>query len=157
MTLVDTGTKARFRDWLKAHGAEVLEPTNKYEVVRFATARETCVIYRGKRGFSYTGEAQDAWDAFAANRAWDAGSRQVKSTGARAPKVRALFERDGPNCFYCHLALEEDYTLEHLLSKIHGGINHVANLALAHRACNAEANHLSVVEKVKLRESKRTK
>jgi hypothetical protein len=157
MTLVDTGTKARFRDWLKAHGAEVLEPTNRYEVVRFATARETCVIYRGKRGFSYTGEAQAAWDAFAGNRTWDAGSRQVKSAGARAPKVRALLERDGEMCFYCHIPLLEDCTLEHLLSKIHGGTNHIANLALAHQVCNRDASHLSVVEKVKLRESKRTK
>jgi 5-methylcytosine-specific restriction endonuclease McrA len=71
---------------------------------------------------------------------------------------KVLRERDGDGCFFCPKLMEKkDTTLEHLLSRTHGGSNHMHNLALAHQKCNQEASHMSVVEKVRLREKLRGK
>jgi 5-methylcytosine-specific restriction endonuclease McrA len=65
-----------------------------------------------------------------------------------------LLRRDGNECFFCGKPME-DPTIEHLICRQFGGGNNLANLALAHRACNRTGGHLSVVEKVRLREAMR--
>ena len=64
--------------------------------------------------------------------------------------------RDGDNCFFCRKPLAGDLTVEHLVALAHGGPNHISNLVCAHAACNHEAGHLSVAEKVALALAKRT-
>ena len=72
--------------------------------------------------------------------------------------TRTLINRDGELCFYCGLKMPlDDMTREHLLSVNSGGVNHIDNLALAHKLCNLKAGHLSVVEKVLLRDKLRGK
>lgn len=72
-------------------------------------------------------------------------------------KVTRLQERDGSDCFYCGLPMEDsDTSVEHLLSKADGGTDRLSNLALAHRKCNELAADLPVVGKVLLREKLRT-
>lgn len=64
-----------------------------------------------------------------------------------------IYKRDGGICFYCGVHLTEaEASLEHLLSKIHGGSNNKENLAIACKSCNLEAGSKSVVKKVKFRD-----
>lgn len=145
----------KFHAWLKARGAEVLIPTNEWEVLRFRTNSGTSIIYRNKSDrLTFTGDAEFVLHAFMNNGTWraiPATKRKLKST----PVCRALRERDGDDCFYCRKPVEvEDESIEHLVAITHGGPDHIANMVLAHRApCNAEAGHLSVMEKILRREA----
>ena len=132
---------------LQAAGAEVLGPTNPYEVLRFRTNLGVGVIYRGKRGETWNVEALAARDHL------DAGKGSlapVKVQGRRksASTVVAILDRDGGACFFCGDVLGDDITVEHLVAIAHGGPNHVSNLFLAHGSCNRLAGHLSAPEKV---------
>lgn len=72
------------------------------------------------------------------------------------PLIRRLLARDGDGCFYCGKALGEDHSFEHLLSDTDGGPFNLANLALAHSACNHLAGNLAVAQKVALRDHMRS-
>lgn len=145
----------RFREWLRERGAEVLEPTNDFEVVRFRTVRGVSVIYRNKRNeiTAKTGDAADASSAFRLNKSWHAGNRVSRKRVT--PVMRAVVARDGPECFFCG-QVPEVPTMEHLVPLTSGGPNHISNFAIACEGCNVEAGNLSVVEKVRLREEKRS-
>lgn len=146
---------AAFEKRLLEAGAEVLGPTNPYEVLRFRTIKGVGVVYTGKRGETWNAEAIAARDHLAAGK----GSLSpVKVSGRRSDKatVSRLLRRDGDCCLFCRLPLDGDITVEHLVPLAHGGPNHASNLFLAHAACNHEAGHLSAPEKVKLAISKAT-
>lgn len=147
-------TLATFEERLKRHGAEILGPTNPYEVMRFRTKLGVGVIYTGKRGESWNAEAIAAREHLEAQKGTLA---PVKVSGSRPGKstVAALLIRDGDWCFFCGLALEGDMTIEHLVARSHGGPNHISNLFLAHEPCNREAGHLSAPEKIALAIKKR--
>lgn len=136
-----------FRNGLIEAGAEVLGPTNPYEVLRFRTRFGVGVIYSGKRGETWNPAATAAREHMDARK----GSlAPVKVHGRRKSKatVTALLARDGEQCFFCGKPLEGDLTVEHLVAVAHGGPNHISNLFLAHAPCNAAAGHLSAPEKV---------
>ncbi len=141
--------------WLKQRGADVLLPTNEWEVLRWKANDVTSVIYRNKKGqHTYTGDAQMAVDAWRGHGTYEIirGPRR-KLTGMQ----KALLDRDGPDCFFCALALtDEDCTIEHLIPLSAGGPNHSSNLVLAHGACNVKAGSMSVAEKVRLRDELRS-
>jgi hypothetical protein len=142
-----TASIATFKKQLLAAGAEILGPTNPYEVLRFRTSKGVGIIYTGRRGETWNAEA------IAAREALGKGSlAPVKVTGRRRDKstVAALIERDGDGCFFCDCALAGDLTVEHLVAVAHGGPNHISNLFLAHAGCNQAAGHLSAPEKVAL-------
>lgn len=85
-----------------------------------------------------------------------APSTRTESQKKRASRLRSLRSRDGTECFYCGLDVDdEEVTLEHLLAIKDGGTSNLANLVLAHRQCNELAADLPVIGKVKLRESMR--
>jgi hypothetical protein len=141
---------------LKERGAEILAPTNPYEVLRFRTSKGVGVIYRGKRGETWNAEA------LAAREVIDSGTGSlapVAVKGRRRDKgtVDALLSRDGEACFFCGRALDGDITVEHLVPVAHGGPNHVSNLFLAHAACNQAAGHMAAPEKVALAIRQRAK
>ena len=147
----------RFKIFLRSRGAEVLIPTNEYEVVRFRTGAGVSIIYTSKRGdLTYTGEANKAWDSFTKpNVPWTAQSRVASRPTAAKRSVlsRTIRERDGDDCFYCGKEVGDDHeSIEHLLSLNHGGNNHVSNLVLAHLDCNLLVGHLPIIDKVKHRE-----
>jgi hypothetical protein len=48
----------------------------------------------------------------------------------------------------------EQMTLEHLLSRRLKASDSLENLVLAHRVCNENAGHLSIAEKVRIREQR---
>lgn len=139
-----------FRTWLSGCGAQVLEPTSEWEIVRFKAGNETCVIYRNKIGrVTFSGVAEMAWDAFSTSTAW----RAAPATRRRkvSPQIAALRKRDGNLCFFClGVVSEETESVEHLVSVTHGGPNHISNLFLAHKSCNAKAGHLSAPEKIQI-------
>lgn len=139
-----------FRDWLAGCGAQVLEPTNEWELVRFKAGAQTSIIYRNKiGGIRFCGVAEEAWRAFQSGSAW----RAAPPTRRRrmSPMIRALRTRDGNLCFYCQRTVSADNeSVEHLVSVTHGGPNHISNLFLTHKGCNSSAGHLSAPEKIKI-------
>lgn len=147
----------RFKAWLSNNGAEVLAPTNPYEVVRFRGDQGVSIIYRSEaRAISkMTGQAAAALKSFRSGvpMRFVAATPRTQ-TWDKGPLVRTLLERDGPACFYCEEPFSDDLppTREHLLSRTHGGPDHVANQALACQPCNLKAGHLSLVEKIRLRD-----
>lgn len=144
---------AVFAKALTAAGAEILAPTNPYEVMRFRTCHGVGVIYQNARGKrSWNPEVQAAKDHLAAGK----GSLAPVAVHGRrrdTATVRRVLARDGDRCFFCRTKLGADITIEHLVSIAHGGPNHIANLFLAHEACNRRAGHLSAPEKVAMRDA----
>jgi hypothetical protein len=142
----------RFIEFLKARGAQVLEPTNEWEVLRFLAGEQTCVIYRTKTGrLTFTG---DSYNAFMKFKSGDGSWRAMPRTGHKKkspPRLQAIRERDGGCCFFCLQPVSiEDESEEHLVAMTHGGPNHIANLFLAHKVCNGKAGHLTAAEKIKM-------
>lgn len=78
----------------------------------------------------------------------------TKSAKRRRRRIAALRRRDGDACFFCHAQMDrEEMTIEHLLAaEVYPGF-HLSNLVLAHARCNEAAGHLSVMEKVQVREA----
>lgn len=149
--------KKAFSNWLIALGSDVLPTLNRYEVMRFTTMDGVALVYRNGRDqiSSWSPPAAEAYMAFLTNASWR-GTKRKRRVKTKSAKQRqdAVRLRDGENCFYCGHPLGDDVTPEHLLSKTHGGSENIANLVLAHSGCNSEAGHLSVMEKVLLRERK---
>jgi len=146
-----TKQREQFRNWLAANGAEVLEPTSEWELVRFKAGSETGVIYSNKSGeLTFTGPAGEAWKAFKGAHSWRAAPA-TKRRPKSSPRLQAIRARDGGHCFYCLKPVAvEDESEEHLVSVTHGGPNHISNIFLAHRICNAKAGNLSAPEKIQL-------
>lgn len=142
---------ADFRDWLSGCGAQVLEPTNEWELVRFKTGDETSIIYRNKvGGVRYCGSAEIAWKSFSSGATWRAKAPTSRRK-RMSPMIRSLRVRDGDLCFYCQkITSEDNQSVEHLVAITHGGPNHISNLFLAHKGCNAAAGHLSAPEKIRM-------
>lgn len=136
----------KFKNWLSKSGAVVLEPTNPYEVVRFKTDNGVSVVYTGKKGITFVGEAEEAYDKFAAGKSWKTVNR--KRVNLRAKKAR-LAARDGKRCFAHGEKMRFDQlTIEHLLNFSHGGSDNENNLALVCEACNLALGNLPVVKKI---------
>jgi hypothetical protein len=143
-----------FQKRLIEAGAEMLAPTNPYEVMRFRSSKGVGVIYTGKRGETWNAEARAARDALGGG-----GSlAPVRVQGRRKGRdtVDALLVRDGDGCFFCGAPLDGDITVEHLVAVSHGGPNHISNLFLAHAECNRLAGHMSSPEKVAIAIRNRT-
>jgi hypothetical protein len=145
-----------FVKFLEAAGAQILEPTNEYEALRFKANANVGVVYQNRHGqiTKFFGEAKCAWNAFENKKSYTAN--KVSERIRRNHALNTLLKRDGTTCFYCGKEMSQgDETIEHLFSINQGGKNHIANLALAHKACNHLANHLPVVKKVELRDKLR--
>jgi hypothetical protein len=151
-----TKRRAAFEEFLIARGAQILQPTNEWEVLRFKTKKGLSIVYRNKRdGLTPTGEADRAWFAFERGQPWN-GATPTERKKRRAPDVAALIRRDGMSCFFCLATMTaEDCTVEHLVPRSHGGPNHLSNYVLAHRKCNEVAGSKSAMEKIRIREAHR--
>ena len=141
-----------FKLWLAKQGAEVLAPTNQYEVVRFRAKGASHIVYWGKRGLTMGPFAQECYDAFQRGGHVDMGLKGTqRMTGARYR--HGLVERDGRNCFYClKPMLDVEITVEHLVALHKGGPNHMDNLVLAHLTCNSSVGNLPLIQKLGIRE-----
>lgn len=139
-----------FLDELKKLGAEILATTNPWEIARFKTIYGVGVIYQNKRGVeTWSAEAKKAYQHVMSHQG-RIGHIKPKGRRTNRTSMLALKERDGWECFFSGLDLEDDCTIEHLVPIAHGGPNHISNLVLAHAECNQAAGHASGAEKLKL-------
>ena len=146
-----------FKEFLASRGAQVLVPTNEYEVIRFKAGNAIAIVYRKATGqLTYDGVARAALNAFVSGGQWSAGVKTPRKRRSN-PVIARLLERDGDTCFLCGHPLGDDLTEEHLVPVTAGGPNHIANKALAHKGCNLRMGHLSVMEKIVLREQTRAR
>lgn len=61
----------------------------------------------------------------------------VRRRARRSERLRYLWGRDGPGCFYCRRPLTEDEaTFDHIIPKARGGANALYNLRVACSPCN---------------------
>jgi hypothetical protein len=150
MAIKDCNT---FEKWLIKQGAEVLAPTNPYELARFRAMSATHIVYSNAKGkISANGFARLCYDTFLKNGTLDMGIVKFKRNNTSTKKA-ALLRRDGRDCFYCGLEMpNEDITAEHLIARDKGGPNKLENMALAHKRCNGKADNLPFMEKIKLRD-----
>lgn len=138
----------KFAKWLVANGAEVLAPTNQYELLRFRSERGVSLVYcnKARKITSVTNDARLAWYCFQGQTEWRAFPAVKRKRGSVDEET--LVQRDGEDCFFCCKPLGDDISIEHLVSVTHGGPNHISNKFLAHKQCNADAGHLSAPEKI---------
>jgi len=142
----------QFVDWLKAAGAEILESTNEWELLRFKAGDVTSIVYTNKRrSITCTGDACIAWESFCEGKSWKA-IKPTKPKGERSSVLcRTLRARDGDNCFFCAKTVTvAEETVEHLVPRCHKGPNHISNYVLSHGRCNGKAGYLSAMEKVRI-------
>lgn len=139
----------KFKSWLTKRGAVVLDATNQWEVVRFKTVNGVSVIYTRQNGhLTFTGESEEAYKAYKANRVWKAVDR--KRQNLRAHKAR-LATRDGKKCFCCNAKLGYDeLTIEHILSFSHGGTDNDNNLCLVCQPCNKLLGNKPITKKIEM-------
>ena len=77
----------------------------------------------------------------------------MRITKSRSARIRAALAREqNGKCFYCHLRMHDDVTLEHVSGRSLGGSNAWSNLAAAHAKCNSLVGSLPMAEKLRLRE-----
>jgi hypothetical protein len=159
---------ADFAAWLARNGAELGTPTNPYEVIRYkahsATSKraETHIVYAKESGLlTFTGASREHYVQFATGAAMFPDPFHVPKAKRPAPEMetpgkaerrrRKLLERDGDGCWFCGLPMGDDCTIEHLVPRSAGGRDALANYALAHRRCNADAADMPLTEKIELR------
>lgn len=67
---------------------------------------------------------------------------------ARAARLRAVLDRDGPTCIWCGRAFAPliPPTTEHVVPRLKGGPSRLENEVAACRRCNAERGHRGPVE-----------
>jgi HNH endonuclease len=71
----------------------------------------------------------------------------------RVDVVRFLIERDGDVCYLCNRPFYKehedhwsDYTIDHVIAKSRGGLDHVDNYKLAHFPCNQDKDDRHFLE-----------
>lgn len=146
----------KLHSWLTKMGAELLMATNPYELARFIAHGGTHIIYiNGKGRISANGFALDAYNAFQSGKNLDMGFAKTSRTD-NARRKAVLLKRDGRQCFYCGVEMEDgDMTVEHLISLSKFGNNRLENMALAHESCNIKAGNMPLTKKIQLRDKMR--
>ena len=140
---------AKFQSALLARGAEVLAPTNEWEIMRFKTRYGVGVVYTTARGArTWNAAAKQAREHISKQAAGTLAPVTVRGRRNGRGTVNRIIARDGDECFFCRAPLDDDITVEHLVPIAHGGPNHISNLFLAHSACNQMAGHMSAPEKI---------
>lgn len=143
----------KFKTWLSKMGAVVQDTTNIYELVRFKTVNGVSVVYTGKKGITFTGESELAYEKFMNGKPWRVVNRKRKQL--RDKKAR-LAARDGKRCFAHGEKMNfDDLTIEHILSFSHGGTDNENNLCLACEPCQRALGNLPITKKIRIIAEKR--
>jgi len=158
---------AEYIQWLTKFGAEVGQPTNPYEVIRYRAYvakkahAEVHIIYRKDNGLlTFTGHTRKHYQAFLDKKPLAHAAAPQPQTGvpSKSENRRArLIARDGDGCWFCGLELGDDATIEHLVPRSKGGVNHLDNFVLAHRKCNSDAADKPLTAKIEMRTQLRGK
>lgn len=141
----------RFRRWLEHNGAEILKAAS-YELLRVRIrGNEHALTKNKKRTLAWSRDLAAAYYCHANRHSWS-GTDKNKDEYNGPAVIKAIMERDGPKCFYCNIDVpKSERTVEHLVSRAHGGPNHLSNLFLAHSDCNQAAGSLSAAAKLNIR------
>lgn len=82
----------------------------------------------------------------------------------RVDVIKYLIERDGDHCYLCDKTFEKgddedwsDYTIDHVIAKSRGGLDHVSNYRLAHFPCNQEKDDRHFLEDGTLEPKRRSR
>lgn len=139
----------KWQAWLAERGAEILKPTNEWELLRFRGTTGTSVVYATAKGSTtFTGEAAQAFDAYRSAAPWRAVP--AKRTANGNANTRTLRARDGDRCFFCGLVVAvEEESIDHLVPVTAGGPNHIGNKVLMHRSCNTLCGSMSAPDKIR--------
>lgn len=141
-------TIEEFKEWLHNQGATVLTPTNPYELVRFRNQNGIGIVYEGKRGRTFTGEAAEGWAKFKKGENWKVITRKRQHLQTRKNE---LARRDGLRCFaHNEPAHINELTIEHLLSLSQGGNDNNNNLVLVCQPANIKLANLPLSQKIEL-------
>ena len=139
---------------MAARGAEILKPTNKWEIIRARTKYGVAILWTNSRGKLTPNDAMEKTQNDMKSGVKITPVQTIKRRATKTDqRINTLLERDGDKCFFCLRPIGGDLTIEHLLSVAHGGSNHICNMALAHNGCNKAAGHLPLMKKVQIRES----
>lgn len=144
----------KFKNWLLDKGCEILPPTNDFEAIRFKGSQTGVLYTSGRVSNPYT---RGAIEAYQTRSKWDGGPIKVGRHAGYSKQKKALLKRDGDKCFFCGLPMDDDITVEHLISLANGGLNTLSNMVLAHEKCNQDAGTLPIYQKVQLAIKNRTK
>ena len=149
-----------FKAWLIKNGCQLHAP-DKWEVCNFSFGGHlhTCVMFNPNGSLFWPFFAQEAWKDFTAGRAYRYFQNNPRiNSQTKKGIVPDLLNRDGANCVICGQPLPiDDMSVEHLLDRVFGGTDHLANLALAHRQCNSEVAGVgSLREKIEFILNKRS-
>lgn len=153
-----------FAAWLASQGAEIGQPTNPYELIRYrafwqgSAKAATHIVYTKDNGLlTYMGGSRAHYQAFLDGESLP-DTQEEADTSKRANRIKAsqsirtkLLKRDGDGCWFCGVPMGEDCTIEHLIPRVAGGTNSIVNLALAHRLCNQRADDWPLARKLELR------
>ena len=91
--MISDKTINNFKKFLKENGAIVLKETNPYEICRFKANGITSIIYEGRKGNSFVGEALEAFNKFTGKKnrnSSDSGLNLTNSPYA-SPFLRRLY------------------------------------------------------------------
>lgn len=148
-----------FKAWLIGSGAIIDPPTSEWEVLRVRTMDGTFVAYRNKSGAqTWPADLLQLKECFFAGKPVSLSPDRTSRRKLRHT-ISDLSARDGLWCWFCETGFlsadSAEITIEHLVSKAHGGPDHQSNLVLACKPCNGEVGNLSVAEKVLIRDRKR--
>ncbi len=138
----------KIREWLSKAGAEVLESTNEWELLRFRADGHTCVVYTNKRDrLTMDTLTTKAMTAYFNGLPWSAHAKvKGKRTSVDELTIR---KRDGDDCFFCCEPVPPgEGSIEHLVAVAHKGPNHISNKFLAHALCNARAGNQPATVKI---------
>jgi len=138
----------QFIKYLKSNGAEILSVSNGYELLRFKGQSVGVIYNSGKTSGKYCNQSIKDYKS---RKKWTGAPTKVKRKGSYSKEKRQLLKRDGNLCFYCIKDLNNDITLEHLISIIAGGSNKLGNMVLAHEKCNHDAGNKPLVDKIQTR------
>lgn len=148
-------TQSAFEMWLRDQAADILGPTNEWEVMRFTGPEGVCIVHRNKsNNLSWNAQARRAWLAYSSNdRGWRATDRGSRNPIARrrVQIVGGLLARDGHACVKCGLpTTPDDRTIEHMIPIALGGTSDMSNLTLAHIACNRALDNNDLRAKIEM-------
>ncbi len=138
-----------FDKYLDEIGADKIQTTSCWELARFRANGEICVVYQGKKGFSYSNPlAEKVYDAYLEGRLINIQAEKREPLGNKF-KIK-IYERDGNKCFYTGKEMTmEEATIEHLIPLSKGGKNNLDNLVLCLEEENHKMGNKPLVEKIK--------
>jgi len=133
-------------------GGEIKDPTNDFEICRFVIQGQTGVIYKGKRGISFSNAlAKKVYFNFENNNFSYLGQKKKRSKYKTIKDE--IIRRDGLVCFYTLEKIKkEDASVEHLIPISKGGTNNIDNMVICEKKINMKLGNESLLNKLKFRE-----